>query len=193
MTKYLLFLALILIGISCINMNDPENQASYIQARKSYPDSMVNHIPKKLPNNHIGYSCTWFDNKYSNSGIDLKIQYKTKKEFYEFRSKYANSNILKSDNPCILRILSPHRVDKTPTFNNSCDRHYPVPEYIYDFRDFENKYFETIILNFEPGIFKSEENLSEKYEYPLYWLHGYSQGITFYEEQLIISYWLIIW
>jgi hypothetical protein len=61
-------------------MNEPEDQATYIEALKKYDKSLLKLFPDRLPNNMFGYGITQpYDNVQG--GLNLTLKYFSQGEY----------------------------------------------------------------------------------------------------------------
>lgn len=200
--KKLLYIIILLSQVSCLNMVEPKHQAEYIEIYNSFDKELINHFPKKLPNNYIAsglMSPKMISSNYNYINIYLKIQIPTRKK-YELKKKslIKKTNVTKnSDDKCLLVIkYDLRKIDLNKDISN-CDTLFPVPyEAVYDYnRDEEiykkQKNNEIALIDYKPG--KLMKDLMIKENLPEKWRNGYSKGYTFNDKNQTITYWLVIW
>ena len=180
-------------------MNDPKNQADYIQARKTYNEYLINHIPAKIPNNQYGYqfSSNW---KKGYSYFILKTKENSKK-YYSIKNKYINNNnTIKLSNDTLLIKITQQELNTDSLGLKYTKTHYLiVPKELYEGT---NQYYKTIPIdyNFDIVILDCKySSLISKIDYnnlnPNDGIlsKNYSKGIAFYDKDLVITYWVITW
>jgi len=178
-------------------MTEPEHQAQYIESYKSFDKDMVGHFPKKLPNNCVAttYGSPEYISEYSNSTeLIMKIQITSKQEYEKKKNQLEKEAklIKNSTDRCLLIVDSK---ENRPL--NTCNTYYPVPqETVCDFNNgkwirIEN--CEIALIDYKPGIFVKNENLTPKETLPENWKNGFSKGYSFNNNKQTIMYWLIIW
>lgn len=180
-------------------MTEPEQQAEYIESYKSFDKEMVDHFPKKIPNNwtNVSYGGPKYINKYSSTTqLILKIQITSKEKFDRLKNQLEKeAKVIKnSADSCLLIVDSKENQNL-----RICDSYYPIPqETIYDFDDKSDKWLrlencEIDILDYKSGIFVKNKYLKSKEYLPKNWGNGYSKGYAFNNKEQTIMYWLIIW
>ncbi len=199
MKNILYIFILLLTSQSCLNITDPEYQATYIESYNAFDKEMVDHFPKKIPNNCIKTSIGTPKNitEYNNNAIlILEIQIASKEKFEEQKSflKKEGKFITNSFDSCLLI------VDTKESQNIiNCDSFHPIPqETIFYYDDKNDKRLrlescEIALLDYKPGIFIENEFLKAKETLPEIWKNGYSRGYAFNNKEQTIMYWLIIW
>ncbi len=199
MENKLYILILILALQSCLNLTDPEHQAEYIESYRSFDKELVDHFPKKIPNNwtHISYGSPEYINEWSNTtGLSLKIQITAKEKFKRLKNQLEEEakEIKNSVDSCLLIVDSK---ESQNTLN--CNSYYPIPqETIFDYDDKNDKWLrlencEIALLDYKSGIFIENKYLTAKETLPENWKNGYSKGYSFNNSKQTIMYWLIIW
>lgn len=192
-------LLLILTLQSCLNMTEPEHQAQYIESYKSFDNELVNHFPKKIPNNwnSTTYGSPKYINEYNNTTeLSLKIQITSKEKFDRLKNQLKKETkvIKNSGDNCFLIVDSKENQNLI-----NCRNYYPIPrETIYDFDDKSEKWLrlencEIALLDYKSGIFLENKYLTSKEYLPENWKNGYSKGYAFNNKEQTIKYWLIIW
>ena len=184
---------------SCLNMTEPEFQAQYIESYKSFDKELVNHFPKKIPNNWISvvYGGPKYINKYSSTTeFSLTIQISSKEKFEKLKNQLKKeAKVIKNSMDSCLIIVDSKENQNTM----SCNRYYPVPqEAIFEYKNKNDgwirlKNCEVALLDYKPGIFIKSKYLTRKENLPKDWENGYSKGYAFNNKKQTIMYWLITW
>jgi len=180
-------------------MTEPERQAQYIESYKSFDKEMVDHFPKKIPNNwrYIVFGSTKYINENNNTTeLILKIQITSKEKFKRLKNKLSEKakEIRSSADSCLLIVDSK---ESQNVYN--CDHIYPIPhETIFDYDDGIEKWIkvedcELVLLDYKSGKFIESEYLTEKENLPKDWKNGYSKGYAFNNNEQTVIYWLIVW
>jgi len=180
-------------------MTEPEQQAEYIESYKSFDKEMVDHFPKKIPNNwiNVSFGGPKYINEYSSTTqLILKIKITSKEKFDRLKNQLEKeAKIIKnSADSCLLIVDSKENQNL-----RICDSYYPIlQETIYDFNAKRDKWLrlencEIDILDYKSGIFVKNKYLKSKEYLPKNWGNGYSKGYAFNNEEQTIMYWLIIW
>jgi len=197
MKKNLIILLLLLTLQSCLNLTDPKQQAQYIKSYKSFDKELVNHFPKKIPNNwtQISYGSPEYINEWnSTTGLSLEIRTTSKEKFENLKNQLEREAkvVKKSDDSCLLVVDS----KENQTLIN-CNSYYPIPqETAYDFNKdkwIRKENCEIALIDFKPGIFIHNKYLTPKENLPEKWKNGFSKGYAFNNKEQKIMYWLIIW
>ncbi|NPD48323.1 hypothetical protein [Lentimicrobium sp. S6] len=200
MKKILYISILTLIFGSCLNMNDPEMQGQYIESYKSFNQELVNHFPKKIPNNFVAaaFGSAKYINKRNNyADLSLTIKIASKEEFIELKQLLIGEvkTVKEAMDSCFLIISYSNELNK----KYDCNSITPIPLtalYDYDGKIDDWKIQDNVeiaVIDFQPGVFLTNENLVAKVEYPEKWRNGFSKGYSFDNEEQTIMYWLIIW
>ena len=200
--KKLLYIIILISQVSCLNMVEPKYQAEYIEIYNSFDKELINHFPKKLPNNYIAsklMSPKMISNDFNYIDIYLKIQISSQKKYQIKKNNLIKkANIMKkADDSCLLIIKYDWKKNDLNQDISSCDILFPVPYsavYNYD-RDKgiykKQKKNEIAIIDYKPR--KLMEDLIIKEKLPKNWKNGYSKGYTFNDNNQTITYWLVIW
>ena len=178
-------------------MTDPKVQAEYITSYKSFDKELVSHFPMKVPNNwtHISYgSPDEIGEWLSTTGLNLEIQITSKKRYECLKNKLKEEakTIKNSGDSCLLIVNS----EEKQTLIN-CNNYYPIPQETAC--NFENDEWiriadrEIAIIDYKPGVFIKNKNLTPKENFPEKWRNGFSKGYAFNNKKQRIMYWLIIW
>ncbi len=180
---------------SCLNMNDPKEQAEYIKALKTYHSSLTEHIPSKIPNNQVGYG---FSSSIVNNYSDFYIRTKEKKEnYFTIKERFINGSypFIPSNDSSIMIYES---MDKLKLEKKKFD-YKIVPQYLYEDHT-EYNTSKLMDYNFDIIILKSKfESLPSSIDYMDMktndgtLANNYFSGVAFYDKDLIITYWLITW
>lgn len=201
------FLHLILIfGLftSCINMNDPKQQASYINCYNSFDTSLVNLLPKKIPNNFINMgfaSLDYFDESDDYAGMHLTTKVKDLNEYNELKNKYSRQakSTNNSTDSCLIVIWTYGRFENGVQGGFNCDKRIPVPQYgICDANDSTHLWeritdIEIIVLDYEYKDILNRPDRKKRKDLPLELSSGYSKGITLSKNDMTIQKWVIVW
>ncbi len=127
MKKTLCLFVLMLTFQSCLNVIDPEHQAEYIHSYKSFDINLVNHFPRKIPNNWtmISYGTPDWIKDYNSIDFILEIQVASEVKFEELRNqlKEKAQAIKNSTDSCLLIVNS-----KEGQSLMNCENCYPVPQ-----------------------------------------------------------------
>jgi len=180
-------------------MNDPDSQARYSESYNLFDKEMVNHIPKKLPNNQVGFGFT--SPEYTQFGqIYLITKVSSKTEFLKLRTRISKQAIYSgfATDKCfaIVKGITSNLVD-TSNANNS-NKIFPIPEeaIVYDEHDSISKkyeYAEIVIKECKLGDFLNLINVRSNQNTPIKSKSGFSKGFTFVEKDLIVIYWTMNW
>ena len=201
------FLHLILIfGLftSCINMNAPKQQAHYINCYNSFDTSLVNLIPKKIPNNFINMgfaSLDFLDESDDYAGMHITTRIKNLNDYTDLRNKYSRQakSINNSLDSCLIVIWTYGRFEEGVQGNFICDQPIPVPQYgICDANDSTHlwgriKDIEIIVLDYEYTDLLSRPDSKKRKDMPTGLSTGYSKGITLSKKNMTIQKWVIVW
>jgi len=209
MKKTFYILIFVLTFYSCLNMNDPESQAKYIECYNLFDKELVDHFPSKLPNNQIGYG---FSNpeyyselrKYSDipnhSDIYLTKKISSKEKYKELKKKYSkNAKYINASNSKCFAIIRTYETNIDNKYDTTCNELYPVPEFaIFEYGENNKNWIriengQIIILDFKSGNYTSSKKIKPNREMPKEFQNGYSKGLTFNDQKQTIEYWLIIW
>lgn len=204
MNKVFHFLIVTLILSSCINMNDPKDQARYISNLKLFNQNLINHFPKKLPNGYFERSMSSPNliGEYEHcAGTHIKVKYISKSEFTGLKLKYSRQAKYrcKSSDSCLVVIKSHGDLLDSKYDLKLCDELVPIAQYAIDNVDsFDDQWKrqedqDILILDWSLEDILDRDNRISKDEVPLGWEHGFSKGITLNEKNQTINYWLIIW
>jgi len=185
-------------------MEDPKQQALYINCRKSFDSSLVRIIPKKIPNNTIsmGYaSLDYFDDIEDYAGIHLTTKISNLEKYFALKQQFLSSAkfVSNSEDSCILVINTYGRIQEDTLKIRSCKQVLPVPQYaICEANDStyiweRNLNEEIIIIDFNFCDILKRENSDIRTDLPIEFAKGYSTGITANDKELTIQYWLIVW
>ena len=187
---------------SCLNMVEPERQARYIECYNSFDESLVDHIPNKLPNNHINYS--WAPPKHISeygqyAQISVTLLY-TKKKFQEIREVFIKNAkyVGNSNDSCIVIVETIGEIADSKYDSIHCSELIPVSQNVlYDYESEEvserKSNIELVVLDFESGIFVDSDMLKPRKSMPAGLKNGYSKGLAIDNNKQTIEYWLIIW
>ncbi len=200
--KKLFYIFIILSQVSCLNMVEPKYQAEYIEIYNSFDKELINHFPKKLPNNYIAsglMSPKRISYDFNYLDIYLKVQISSRKKYeIKKRSLIKKTKITKnSDDRCLLIIKYDWEKIKLNQDISGCDRLFPVPyDAVYNYNRDEGVYKkqkdnEIAFIDYKPR--KLMEKLLTKENLPEQWKNGYSKGYTFNDNNQTITYWLVIW
>ena len=198
-------LLLITIGVlsGCLNMNSPEDQASYIKCHNSFDSKLVDIIPKKIPNSFVSYgysSPEYFFYDYAGMHITTKIS--DEDEYHELRKMYSeNAKAIKnsSDKCLIIVTTSDNELKEGVQGNFNCKQPIPIPQYaIFKPVDGKNnsnriKNLEVIVLDFQFKDILKSADLTERQNLPEELSKGYSKGVTINKNNMTIQKWVVIW
>ncbi len=205
MRKRLLHMVLVLVLFtSCINMNDPQNQARYISCYNSFDTSLVNHLPKKIPNNFInmGYaSLDYLDESDDYAGMHITTKIKNSEEYTEIKNNYLNQakSINNSLDTCLIVIWTYGRFEKGVQGDFNCEKPIPIPQYsICDANDSTHLWEritnnEIIVLDYEYKDLLNRPDSRMRKDMPARLSTGYSKGITLSKNNMTIQKWVIVW
>lgn len=182
-------------------MNDPKDQAAYSAIYNSIDKIVVDHIPKKLPNNQIGFS--FFSPENNGFGqLCLLTKFSSKEEFLKIKTELSHNIIFSGhENDKCFAVIDGIKHGLVPTSNlDNCKEIFPIPNESISYWDefsasnqnpIKKKYenVEVIIKERRIGdfltIIHSNETAKNK--------SGYSKGYTFIPQDLIIIYWTMYW
>jgi len=208
--KKLIYIPIIILTFySCLNMNDPESQAQYIECYKSFDKELVNHFPSKLPNNKIGYG---FSNpefysglgKYSDipnhSDIYLTTKISSREKYEELKKKYSDqAKYTNKINSKCFAIIRTYETKIDNKYDTTCKELFPVPEFaVFEYGDNNEDWVriengQIIILDCKSGNYTGIDNIRPNTEMPKEFQNGFSKGLTFNDQKQTIEFWLIIW
>jgi hypothetical protein len=181
--------------VSCINMNDPEDQAIYIEERDKFDKSLVKLFPDRLPNNRFGFGVI---RPYENvpGGLHLTIKYFLEKEYFETKTKYLEQSIYhtSSTDKCLFLVDDYEEMNQ-----EKCENFYPIPtQAIFDtdhYRKTKTKITdgEVYFVEIKQGDFIKDGKSHTRVDLPENWTHGYSTGITTNDNDRTIQFWLVAW
>lgn len=186
---------LLFVLASCLNTNDPERQAHYLQCTKAFPTTLVATFPKKLPNNQIGFGFSAYYEEKIPGQLMLAVKYHSTTSFLEMKEKYSKQAIahFKSDDPCLF-VISEEKL----TDDKYCDDFLPVSiDATYDTNDKSGKKIKTrnedvFILSVQKGNHVNKTDTLQ-IELPHSWEKGHSMGVTMNDNFKTIRYWLVTW
>jgi hypothetical protein len=181
--------------VSCINMNDPEDQATYIEERNNFDKSLVKLFPDRLPNNMLGFG---FSAPYDNvpSGLHLTTKYFSEKDYLETKTKYQEQSKYhtSSTDKCLFLVD-----DYEGMKQEKCENFYPIPtEAIFDTDHYGKTKTritdsEVFFIDTKPGDFIKDGKNHSRVDLLENWTHGYSTGITTNDNNRTIQFWLVAW
>ena len=187
-------------------MNDPKQQAEYIKCYNSFDTSLVNLMPKKIPNNflNMGYaSLDYLDNDgFSNyAGMHITTKINDLNEYTDLRDRYSNQSksIKNSTDSCLIVISTYGRFEDGVQGSFHCDKPIPVPQYgICEANDSTHlwerlKDIELIILDFKYKDLLNRTDSEKRKDIPSKLSAGYSKGITLNKNNMTIQKWVIVW
>jgi hypothetical protein len=195
--KKIINILLLCLGLqSCLNITDPKQQAKYIESYKSFDIKLVDHFPKKVPNNwtRVTYGSPDYIKWSSTTGLSLEIQITSKEKFDSLKKQLEkDSKVIKSSvDSCLLIVDS----KKNQTLIN-CNKYYPIPqETAYDLNNetwIRVEDCEIALIDYKQGVFIKNTSLKPKVNLPDKWKNGFSKGYAFNIKEQKIMYWLIIW
>lgn len=202
--------------ISCSNSRNNSSyfekfNKDYIQRKAKYDDKYIAHFPKEI------YRDTHLELNESVSPefdmIRFTLFNKTnEKEIKKIKNKYKKSiGIYSAAENCLLIVnrfansennginIKLSDAEKDLIDKNCYNRKYPIPNFWHNQFTTEStecrlpKDFTIFVIDAKPGIYLSEEKLSDGKFMPNNWKHGYSYGICISEEQNVIIYWVVMW
>jgi len=203
--KTLIYIVLTLILLSsCLNMNDPKDQAQYIQTRKSFDSTLVRFLPRKLPNNQIGYSWSspeYFSENNEYAGMNVSTRFSSREEYLKVKLQYIRKAmyVKNSSDSCLLVIKTFGLLKKDYYNADKCGKLLPVSQdAVCAYNEIDSKWTrlkktDIIILDYKLGDFRHRKDKSENVNLPKGYTEGYSTGISANDKDLTIQYWLIIW
>ena len=200
----IIFLILTLGLLSgCLNMNDPKEQAHYINCYNSFDSTLVNIMPKKIPNNFVSYgysSAEYFF--YDYAGMHVTTRISDEYEYNELREKYSeNAKAIKnsSDECLIIITTSDNELEDGVQGNFNCKQPIPIPQYvIFKPNDEKNnlnriKNLEIIVLDFQFTDILKSADITERKNLPQELSKGYSKGVTLNKNDMTIQKWVAVW
>ncbi len=201
--KQLIFLLFIVFLVSsCLNIIDPKNQVRYIECYNSFEQSLVDHIPNKLPNNLINHS--WAPPRHITeyeqyAQISLTLLYPQRK-FQEIRESFIKNAkyVGNSNDSCFVIVETIGEIADSQHDSIHCNELVPVSQnalYNYDGEEVSERKLniELVILDYESGIFVDSDELKPRESMPAGLKNGYSKGLAIDNNKQTIKYWLIIW
>lgn len=203
--KRILFIIIFFLIISsCINMNEPKQQAEYINCLNSFDTSLVRFMPKKIPNNMIsmGYASLDFlgdPNDYA--GIYLTTKIHSIESYIEMRDKFINQALFvkNSLDSCLIIIPTYGELQESYIDTQNCTSVLPVPQYGICMANDSTHIWERktqekiIILDYGFKDVLNRKNTNRGKDLPIDYAKGYSTGISVNDTDLTIQYWLIVW
>jgi hypothetical protein len=172
-------------------MNRPETQEHYATIRELFRSELLKHFPINLPNNQIGFGFSANYGREIPGSCHLTTKYFSKSKYLEVKKSFASRCKFKllSNDTCLFVIEKDWK-------NRDCKNQYPVPiKAVQDLVD-DGKQKETVeifILSTESGNFTKEGSDTLTIVLPNGMKKGYSSGITAYDKELSIKYWLVVW
>ncbi len=192
------FLYIILIGqflISCINMNDPESQARYIECRDKFDERILKLFPDRLPNTMLGFG---FAAPYENmpGQLNLTEKYFLEQNYFEVKARYAKQSKYRiaSTDTCLFIIDNDKEIGQT-----MCTVFYPIPATAIYENELEingktkRENSEVFIINLVSGDYLHDNEKHTRQHLPETWTHGYSTGVTTNDQYRTIQIWLVVW
>jgi hypothetical protein len=186
--------ALLILLASCINMNDPESQARYIECRNGFDKTLVKLFPDRLPNEMLafGFSVPYNDRPGS---LHLTLRYLTFSNYLDAKNNFVSKAMhrTKADNKCLAVIEALEENKHEP-----CDDFLPVAsasiytsdEHPQQLIDKDNEVF---IIEFAPGDFIKDHERQPGSHLPEKWSYGYSSGVTTNDQEKTIVIWMTVW
>jgi len=205
MKKIFLYLILVFgLFTACINMNDPKQQAEYISCYNSFDTSLVDIIPKKIPNNFVNMgfaSLDYLNESDDYAGMHITTKISDLNEYSELKDKFSRQakSINNSLDSCLIIIWTYGRFENGVQGNFNCDKPIPVPQYgICDANDSTHiweriKDNEIIVLDYEYRDLLKRPYTKIRKDIPAGFSTGYSKGITLSKKDMTIQKWLIVW
>lgn len=198
--KKLIYLFIFSITLhSCLDMNDPELQAEYIMALKTYNSSLTKHIPPKIPNNQIGYGFSFASVDSYSSFYIRTIEKKDK--YYSIKEKYINESksIVSSKDTSIVVYESIDKLIDSLKLDNKIFNYKVVPQELYvDYTE----YYTSKLIDYKFDIIMLDskfDSLPSKIDYVKLesndgaLANNFFRGVAFYDNDLVITYWVITW
>lgn len=189
--KLIVFSWLLIICVSCLNMNRPESQERYQTLRNQFSPELLEHFPINLPNNQIGFGFSSYYKDEVPGSLYLKTKFFSKAKYMEKKNSFASRarfQLLSTDT-CLFIIEKDWQ-------NHKCKNHYPVPvQAIGDLFDERTKKKEMnlFILKTELGNFVKDGSDTLNIDLPTGMKKGFSAGITTNDQENSINYWVVIW
>lgn len=181
--------------VSCINMNNPLDQAQYIEERGKFDKSLVKLFPDRLPNNMVSFG---FTQPYERipGGLHLTIKYFSGEEYLQNKMRYAKQSRYHTNSKDNCLFI----VDEYEGMNQKkCENFCPVPARAIFGKDLYDKTrgrlpdSEVFFIDIRPGDFIKDGKNHSRVDLPANWLHGYSTGITTNDNNRTIQFWLVAW
>jgi hypothetical protein len=174
-------------------MVEPKHQASYINIRKSYPQDLVDHMPKILSNYTSGYT-TMFYNADEFKQICIREKRNSHKDYSRLKDLCTQkSTIITSSVDTCLTKLSYSTYKDRQSKNKGCVSNIYVPGYLFEFYDSDNRKWESIDSEFELYLIDSSKEIPSSLNNTENEQINYSRGYAFNDNDLTITYWIITW
>lgn len=217
MIKFNIILFSILLSLSgcnnkkTFNYSRNDNQESYVEYKKEFDSTLVNHFPDKI--NYVEHTKILNTNREKNDVGLFLIEYQVPKEAIKELEKKFSKKIkytCTNKDECLLVVnrfetkrtkdsLEIVTVEDSSKVNNPCYKNLlPVPNFIdfsvlrnTDFWKDEN--FIIYVLDAKSGNHFKKFNLESNPQMPDDWKNGYSKGIAIDKQKGTVIYWSIIW
>ncbi|MFC4636573.1 hypothetical protein ACFO3O_21895 [Dokdonia ponticola] len=197
---------IIAVGLftSCINMNDPEDQAQYISCYNSFDPVLVNLIPKKIPNNYVSFgyaSLDYLDKVDDYAGMYITTKISDLKEYSSLKDNYSKQAkaIKNSLDSCLIIISTYGELDIGAQGDFNCDNPIPIPQYGICKENNSNQLWERegnleiIILDYQYSDLSKRTDQKKRKDIPSELSTGYSKGITLNKNNMTIQKWIVVW
>lgn len=194
-----------------ISNNLDNNQDSYLEYKKEFDSTLVNHFPNKIE--YVESLKILNTNSEKNDVGLFLIEYKVPKDSIELLEKKISKDLkYKYDNreKCKFIVnrfetkrtkdsLEIVNIEDMSKVNDPCYKNrLPIPNFI-DFSiqtntDFwNNENFDVYVLDAKSGSYFEKFKLEPNPQMPDDWKNGYSKGIAIDNQKGTVIYWSIIW
>nr|WP_321406434.1 hypothetical protein [uncultured Carboxylicivirga sp.] len=216
------FVLIIILSLSsCSPKTSKILGLAYEQSIELFGKESLDHYPQRTPNTSFRFNFDQqrtdrfrrYRDGFAPSEAVFICQYEERK-YKSIKKQYSSYQLRESSDTCLIYIFPfadefEEEYDFFSTITNPFIYHYsksqkyksygiPVPlidlkNTSYDIQDEEINNLTHVIIKSEPGNTDFKIHHYEAEWLPDGWKHGYSKGISFYDEKRIIVYWFIAW
>ncbi|THD67407.1 hypothetical protein E7Z59_07025 [Robertkochia marina] len=185
-------------------MNEPKDQAKYISCYNSFDSSLVNLIPKKIPNSYLslGYaSLDYFNGIDDYAGMYITTRITNVDELNLIRAKYSKEakSIKHSLDSSLIVINTYGKLENSVQGNYNSEAPIPVPQYaICEPNESTHlweriKDLEIIIVDYRFTDLLKRPDSKKRKDLPEELSTGFSKGITINKTNMTLQKWVIVW
>ena len=212
--KKILILLLILLVISCNNLEKERIFKKHYFERVFQHDSLFSHFPEEICNNHISYFYATPCNDYDCIRGSAYLLCKTPKPA-KYRAIYDYMQVCMY-NPAncftIEELFADDPVGRYPYANRYVPGQLPVPrmesfDFGLGYREHEDPNYpelpvrtynlpedlEVHVIEADSGYFWKEKVEVFRPQELGPWKHGYSRGVALSEKEQMVGYWVMVW